>query len=133
MTIAIKGQTVEGRFVKRVNRFIAQVEIEGNLEVCHVPNTGRMKELLVEGARVIVRRVFDDSRKTKYDLLMAYFNEVLVAIDSRLPNHILFEAFRDKKIDCFGDYEDVKKEVTFGNSRFDIGLIGKNKNTLIEA
>lgn len=133
MTIAIKGQIIEGRFVKRLNRFIAQVEIEGNIEICHVPNTGRMRELLVEGARVVVRRVSDESRKTKYDLLMVYYNNVLVAIDSRLPNHILFEAFRDRQVDCFGDYEDVKKEVTFGNSRFDIGLISKDRNTLIEA
>ena len=35
----------EGIFVSRPNRFVAYVEIAGNVEICHVKNTGRCKEL----------------------------------------------------------------------------------------
>ena len=43
---------VPGRFVSRPNRFIAHVEVDGSLEVCHVKNTGRCRELLTPGAAV---------------------------------------------------------------------------------
>ena len=43
---------VEGKFISRPNRFIAYVEIDGKTETVHVKNTGRCKELLIEGAKV---------------------------------------------------------------------------------
>ncbi len=36
-------------FIKRPNRFIAEVEIDGHKEKVHVKNTGRCKELLIPG------------------------------------------------------------------------------------
>ena len=42
----------KGKFLSRPNRFIANVEIDGKAEVCHVKNTGRCKELLIEGCTV---------------------------------------------------------------------------------
>ncbi len=41
-----------GIFLSRPNRFIAYVEIDGDVQVCHVKNTGRCKELLLPGAKV---------------------------------------------------------------------------------
>ena len=50
---AIKYEnTVPGTFVRRVNRFIAEVMINDNLERVHVKNTGRLQELLVPKAKV---------------------------------------------------------------------------------
>ena len=43
---------VKGTFISRPNRFIAKVLIEGEETTVHVKNTGRCKELLVEGATV---------------------------------------------------------------------------------
>jgi len=133
MPLEIKGEILEGYFHKRLNRFIAEILVNDKLELAHVPNTGRLKELLLPMARIVIREVDSEVRKTKFDLLMVYHKETLVAIDSRLPNYLLFNEFTDRNINFMIDYEEVRKEVVYGASRLDIGLIGKNGNTLIEA
>ena len=60
---------VEGMFLSRPNRFIAQVEIGGREETCHVKNTGRCRELLVPGCRVYLVHSDNPARKTRYDLV----------------------------------------------------------------
>lgn len=127
-----EGNLVEGYFQKRLNRFIGEILVDGRKEITHVPNTGRMRELLVEGARIIVRRVESKSRKTKFDLLMVYHNDILIAIDSKLPNTLIYKGFVNKELSFFKEYAEVKKEVVYGNSRLDIGLLGRNKRALIE-
>ena len=58
-----------GVFRARPNRFIAHVEVEGRLEVCHVKNTGRCRELLLPGAAVWLEESANPARKTQYDLI----------------------------------------------------------------
>ena len=60
---------VKGTFIDRPNRFIANVEINGKREACHVKNTGRCKELLVKGAVVYLAASGNPERKTRYDLV----------------------------------------------------------------
>jgi len=132
LNVEIKGNLLEGIFVKRINRFIAHILIEDQIEVVHVANTGRMRELLLEGAKVIVRKVDNPNRKTNYDLLMVYKNGTLVLIDSKMPNVIIEKALKEGQLEDFGDYDYIKREVSYGNSRFDIGLSNKSENVLIE-
>lgn len=132
LNIEIKGDLLEGIFVKRINRFIAHIFIEGEIQEVHVANTGRMRELLVDGARVIVRRVNNVNRKTDYDLVMVYKESVLVLIDSKMPNLLLEKAFREEGLEDFDSYNYIKREVGYGSSRFDIGLSNSYENVLIE-
>ncbi|WP_432401082.1 DNA/RNA nuclease SfsA [Wukongibacter sp. M2B1] len=132
MNIEIRGNLLEGIFLKRVNRFIAHILVDGQMEVVHVANTGRMRELLLEGAKVIVRKVDNPNRKTNYDLVMVYKNEILVLIDSRMPNILLEKALREERIEYFGKYDYIKREVNYRKSRFDIGLSNRMENVLIE-
>ncbi len=81
----------EGRFISRPNRFIAHIEIEGREEICHVKNTGRCKELLLPGARVFVQESDNPNRKTKFDLIGVYKGDLLVNIDSQIPNKVFRE------------------------------------------
>ncbi|MCG8540376.1 MAG: DNA/RNA nuclease SfsA [Clostridia bacterium] len=128
----IKGDLLEGIFVKRINRFIAHIYIKNKIEEVHVANTGRMRELLLSGARVIVRNVDNPNRKTKYDLVMVYKNGTLVLIDSKMPNILLEKALQEELLDGFEKYDYVKREVSYGNSRFDIALSNSNEDVLIE-
>lgn len=132
MNMEIKGDLLEGIFVKRINRFIAHIYIKNKIEEVHVANTGRMRELLVNGARVIVRNVDNPNRKTKYDLVMVYKNGTLVLIDSKMPNILLEKALQEELLEDFEKYDYVKREVSYGNSRFDIALSNSNENVLIE-
>lgn len=133
MKLIIEGEKIEGVFVKRHNRFVAEVAIDGVHYFAHVPNTGRMKELLLPGARVLLRKSKDPLRKTPYDLLFVYKDDLLVAIDSGLPNRILKEAFEKREISYFKEFTEVKREVTYGKSRFDFSLNHDHGHGLVEA
>lgn len=133
MKISIQGELKEAIFVKRINRFIGEILIDGQMQKTHIANTGRMRELLTEGARIVVRQVRDEKRKTAYDLLMVYKGDVLVSIDSKLPNILLEKAFESNSIPAFKDYTAVKREVTFGKSRFDLFIHRQKNAALIEA
>lgn len=133
--VEIPGEKVSGRFHRRVNRFIGEVFVEGSLEIVHIANTGRMKELLIEGAEVILRSVDLAHRKTKYDLLMVYSGDTLISIDSKLPNVLLEKAFEKELVSGFEGYSTVRREVSYGKSRFDLSLLNPDTKefALIEA
>ena len=59
---------VEGRFLIRLNRFAALVEVDGEQVMVHVANSGRMHELFVPGFRVLLKPQPGEHRKTKFDL-----------------------------------------------------------------
>lgn len=80
-----------GRFIRRPNRFIALVELDGREQICHVKNTGRCKELLLPGARVLVQQADNPARKTAFDLIAVYKGSRLVNIDSQAPNRVAAE------------------------------------------
>ena len=81
----------EAVFLKRPNRFIAWISIEGQEVKCHVKNTGRLKELLIPGARILVEPSDDPKRKTGYSLICVFHNNQWVNIDSQVPNKLAEE------------------------------------------
>ena len=93
---------VPGRFFCRMNRFIAKVEIDGWIEVVHVKNTGRCKELLIEGAIVYLSESENPARKTRYDLV--------AVVKESTGNLHLYEKMgynRTGKIDKINDRIDI--------------------------
>ncbi|MBQ6794757.1 MAG: DNA/RNA nuclease SfsA [Clostridia bacterium] len=118
----------EGVFLSRPNRFIANVLIDGKEEVVHVKNTGRCRELLIEGTRVFLEESDNRERKTKYDLIAVYKGEVLYNIDSQAPNKV-FGEYAEK---MFGDIKLVKSECRYKNSRFDFYVEYEDKKAFIE-
>lgn len=112
---------VEGIFINRPNRFIANVSIDGKEETVHVKNTGRCKELLLPGAKVVLEDCSHNlNRKTKYSLIAVWKGDMLVNMDSQVPNEVVYNAISDRKIEGFKDLTYLKREVVFGKSRFDI-------------
>ena len=120
----------EGIFKERPNRFIAYVEIDGTLEVCHVKNTGRCKELLAPNAKVYLEESDNPDRKTKYDLISVYKGDKLFNIDSQAPNKVFGEWVKDSGY--FKNVTLVKPEKKFGNSRFDFYIEADGKNIFAE-
>ncbi|HHV45381.1 MAG TPA: DNA/RNA nuclease SfsA [Tissierellia bacterium] len=124
---------VEGIFIKRPNRFVAHVLINGKEEIVHVKNTGRCKELLVPGAKVILEDcLHHKNRKTRYSLIAVWKGHMLVNMDSQVPNDVVFEALKEGKIEGLEDLTMIKREVAFGNSRYDIYFESKNEKGFIE-
>ena len=108
----------EGIFLKRPNRFIAHVEIDEKVEICHVKNTGRCRELLVPGTPVFLEKSGNPNRKTQYDLIAVKKGERLINMDSQIPNKVVEER--------------VKREVTYGNSRFDLYIESQGRKCFME-
>ena len=77
----------DGVFVSRPNRFIANIEIDGHIEICHVKNTGRCRELLIPGAKVYVEESDNPLRKTRYDLISVYKGQKLLVIALKQKFH----------------------------------------------
>lgn len=115
-------------FIKRPNRFQGYVIIDGKEELVHVPNTGRCKEILIPGCRALIREEDGQHRKTRFSLIGAYKGEKLINIDSQVPNKVVEEALRNKKIAGLEHYTEICREKTFGNSRFDFKLQDKEGN-----
>lgn len=119
-----------GKFISRPNRFIANIEINGKTETCHVKNTGRCKELLTVGADVFVEKSGNPDRKTAYDLISVCKNGMLINIDSQAPNKVFYEWAKESKF--FGDITLIRPEYKYKNSRFDFYIEADNKKILIE-
>lgn len=118
---------IEGIFHSRPNRFIAHVYVKDKLEVVHVKNTGRCRELLLPGARVILEVSDNPNRKTAYDLIAVYKDTVgLVNMDSQAPNKVVGEWLAGQ------GYTYVKPEYTYGKSRVDFYMEKGEEKYLME-
>ncbi len=113
---------VKGRFLSRPNRFIARVLIDGIEETVHVKNTGRCKEILIPEAAVYLQKTDNPDRKTKYDLIAVEKETengtILINIDSQIPNFCAEEFLVNTRF--FPEDTEIKREVKYGNSRFDL-------------
>lgn len=111
--------TVTGTFISRPNRFIAHVDIDGIDTVCHVKNTGRCKELLIPGAKVILQKAENPERKTPYDLITVQKGDRLINMDSQSPNKLFAEWAKNGGIPGLTL---LKGEQKYGDSRLDFYL-----------
>lgn len=117
---------VRGIFKKRPNRFIAEVEVNNEIQIAHVPNTGRCKELLVEDAIVWLKPSDNPKRKTKFTLLFVENRGHLVSIYSQQANEIVYDAIINGQIKELSGYDFHQREKTIDNSRIDIYLSNEN-------
>ena len=83
---------VQGRLALRENRFRARVLLADGPVAAHVPNSGRLRELLVPDARVWLAPAARPGRRTAYDLALVEHAGRLVSVDARLPNALFGEA-----------------------------------------
>ncbi|MGN0616019.1 DNA/RNA nuclease SfsA [Ruminococcus flavefaciens] len=122
-------------FISRHNRFIAKVRIDGNEETVHVKNTGRCRELLTEGCTVYLEESDNPNRKTRYDLVAVEKLRngkppLLVNMDSQIPNAAAEEWLR--KGELFSTQAVIRREFTYGESRFDFRIEDGGKVSFLE-
>lgn len=113
--------TEVAKFVRRDNRFVATIQVDGRQYKAHVPSSGRMQELLVEGAELLVTPS-PPQGKTDYKILLVKYQQQWVSIDSLLPNKIIRQALNSDQLTELAGYGKISGEQSFGNSRFDFLL-----------
>ena len=123
------GNMMPGIFKNRPNRFIAHVEISGQMQVVHVKNTGRCRELLVPGALVWCQHSDNPARKTQYDLIAVQKGERLINMDSQAPNAAAREWLAGGAL---GKIEHLRPETVHGDSRFDFSFTLDGKPCFLE-
>lgn len=124
----------KAKFIARPNRFVAYCEIDGRIEVVHVKNTGRCRELLVPNAAVYLSVSDNPERKTKFDLIavekVTDRGSIMINMDSQAPNAAAYEWLRSGGI--FGKGAAVRREVTYGKSRFDLYVEHEGRRAFVE-
>jgi sugar fermentation stimulation protein A len=124
---------VHGTLIKRYKRFLADVKLDDGTEVvAHCTNSGSMKSCLEDGAEVYLTPVNDAKRKTKFTWEMIQINGDWVGINTGNPNKLAFEAISENKIPELSGYTTVKREVKFGDSRFDVYAENENGKCFVE-
>ncbi|MBQ8358172.1 MAG: DNA/RNA nuclease SfsA [Clostridia bacterium] len=128
-------KVVRGTFLARPNRFIAHVLVDGKEEVVHVKNTGRCRELLIPGCCVYLSVADNPERRTKYDLIAVEkeregTHPLLINMDSQIPNDIAEEFLRAGHL--FPADSVIRREVRYGNSRFDFYLESGTRKAFLE-
>jgi sugar fermentation stimulation protein A len=124
--MVFKDSLIHGHLIKRYKRFLADVKLEsGEIITAHCTNSGSMKSCLENNAEVYLSPVNDPKRKTKFTWEMIKINGNWVGINTGNPNKISFEAVKNGEIEKLQGYKEVKREIKYGNSRFD--LMAKNE------
>lgn len=123
---------LQARFLRRDNRFRATVAFGEQAVAVHVPNSGRLGELLIPGQIVFVAPRDAPGRRTSYDLLLARCSDVLVSVDARLPSHLFAEACLAGLLPEFSGYAQVAAEVRRGDSRLDFLLQADDQRCWVE-
>ncbi|MBN1426432.1 DNA/RNA nuclease SfsA [Candidatus Fermentibacteria bacterium] len=115
------GEVASAVFVRRDNRFRAVVAIEGRDVPVHVPNSGRLAELLLPGVRCLVAPARQpQSRRTGATLQLVEHPTGLVCINAHMANALFEDAWRrDALGEPFGAYRILRREVFSGESRLD--------------
>ena len=139
-----------GTFLSRPNRFLAHVMVDGKEIVCHVKNTGRLRELLIPGVSVAVQFHPDAAatgRKTEYSLIAVEKGTSRVNIDSQAPNQVAYEwltklasestptaihdfnirnsfsvSLENRTTEILLHPKNIRREVKYGQSRFDLSF-----------
>ncbi len=115
---------MNGILIGRANRFAADVSVASGPVRAHLPNTGRMRELLVPGAPVRLRPEPGSARRTPYDLVQVFAFGRWVGLDARTPPAVAVEAQRAGLLAGLEGYPTVHREVGLGASRIDLRFEG---------
>ncbi len=113
---------IKGVFIRRLNRFVGVVEIDGKIHKVHIHDPGRLTELLYFGAEVLVREHQSPNRRTDYYLLAVRHGDLWVLVDSSLHSKIVEEAIKENLIAELEGYAILKREFKLKGSRIDFLL-----------
>jgi len=124
----IKGQFIPAIFIKRPNRFITIVNINGINHKSHLPDPGRLKELLFPGAKLYVRPApINSIRKTRFTTVFVEHNGQLISLVTTLPNKFVKESLIKKKLPMYKEFTLIRTEVPIKNHRIDFLLENKER------
>lgn len=122
----------KGTFVERLNRFVGLVQLDGELVHAHIATSGRLRELLVPGASVLLEKSLQPKRRTQYSLRAVSHNGIWVSIDAQIPNRLMEKVLRSGDLPPFSQCVFVRREPAYGSGRLDFLLSDEGQPVYIE-
>ena len=125
---------IPGKLIKRYKRFLADIEMDsGKIITAHCPNSGSMKSCTNPGWKVLLSESDNPKRKYKFTWEMVNNGKCWIGINTMIPNIIAEEAIKKGIISELSGYEEIKREVKYGeNSRIDILLKSEKQLCYVE-
>ena len=130
--IRFPAPLVAGRFVRRLNRFAALVEVGGRAEQVHVRNSGRLHELFTPGRSILLEPAATPERRTRFTLALVRLSTGYVSADAHLPNSLVAEGLRCRAIPGFRRHRILRREPAMGGGRADFLLAQGRRRCLLE-
>ena len=117
---------IEGRLIRRYKRFLADVQLPGEVVTASCPNTGALLGCCAPGSRVWLSEHDGATRKYRHTWQIVEAGEVMVGINTGLPNALVEEAIVGGTIPELAGYARLRREVAYGDesSRVDFVLEG---------
>jgi sugar fermentation stimulation protein A len=114
---------VEGRLIRRYRRFLADIQLAQGVITAACPNTGSMMGCCEPGSRVWLSESDSATRKYRHTWELVEVQDVIVGINTGLPNALVAEAIADGTIAELSGYGSVRREVAFGEERSRVDLL----------
>ncbi|QSS98388.1 DNA/RNA nuclease SfsA [Pontibacillus sp. ALD_SL1] len=136
MFIPFEQKLYKATFIERPNRFILHCKLdeEGEMVRVHLPDPGRLKELLQYGATIYLRYSDKKDRKTKWSAVLVHdpLDGTLVSLQTTLVNHLIEKALKENKLKDFEQFTYKAREYRKGRSRWDFYVSKGDLHHLIE-
>ena len=113
---------IEAEFIERPNRFLTRVKLDEHIVDSHLPDPGRLKELLIPGARLLIKKEYGGNRKTKFSTQAVYAGKTLISLNTLLPNRFVSYLLKHQGLSFLKEWKFQQQEVSYGKSRFDFQL-----------
>ena len=116
-------------FIARPNRFVVQCVHNGKTITAYLPNPGRLWELLTPGCTLYLRQSSNNA-KIPYTVMAVEKNDIPVMLHTHLTNDVVEVLLKKHLVPGLEDAKMMRREATFGDSRFDF-LLQRNKKELV--
>ena len=122
-----------GTLIRRYKRFFVDVKVNNQIITAHCPNSGSMFGLLDKNNKIWISKSNNPKRKLKYTLELIKVKGSLVGVNTIFANKIVQEGLKNKSINEFNDFENIKPEAVYDKeTRFDFLLEKNNRKIYLE-
>ncbi len=131
-SVNITEKLETGAFLRRLNRFMTEIELHGQKTLAHLPNSGRLLTVLIPQAKVYLQKRCRAGRKSSYDLFAVERLGVPVIVDTRFSTLAVKAAIEKKLFKPFGNYRVAGENVKVNQSRLDVLLKQDHQSFFLE-
>lgn len=132
MQTTSKPRFVTGTFKKELkNRFLCEVQIDGEDVVCYVPSSCHLSNFLqLDGKKVLLVPTETPNSKTPYALFAVPYKRNHIVLNTSMANRAIENSIQGRRFSYLGKRKDVIKEHTINGYKADLYL--PSTKTIVE-